>query len=1239
MDDEFETVASDSNDKRSDFYIAGVGASAGGLEALEAMFKVMPTDTGIAFVIVQHLSPDFKSHMEQLLARHTTMPIHRVESGMQVEPNCIYLIPPKMEMAISNGKLLLTEKSAERTFSHPIDHFFRSLASDVGQYSIGVILSGTGSDGSRGIRDIHEAGGLVVVQDENTAKFDGMPINAQATRIVNLVLPPEGIADVLEKYVNQGLEPELLAEQQLQTSETGGVNRIFHLLHQRHGVNFSHYKATTVGRRIQRRINLLGVCSLEDYISELEVSPVELNDLYEDLLIGVTKFFRDPEAFQVLERTVIPRLFANLGNQPSLRMWIAGCASGEEVYSIAMLVDEAMRRTKVKVDIKIFATDVHQESLNVAARGVFPESALSEMSSDRRIRYFQHKRDGYHVNAELRQHIIFAPHNIIRDAPFTQMDLVSCRNLLIYLRPSAQKKALSLFHFALKSHGVLFLGPSETPGELMDEFTPLDKRWRIYVKRRDVKLPLEPPVQLEHSSDTLPRLAFTPSLSTNRRINDSLIHLYDTLLNRKMPPSILINEHYVILHVFGGAERYLHVRGGRPTNRILDAIDTNLKIPLAGALHHAVRTQDTVCYTGIQLKTPEGTEEAKLSVTPISIGTTKGLNLLIEIESGTVSDGADHPETTLDVREATTERISGLESELRFSQENLQATIEELETSNEELQATNEELVASTEELQSTNEELHSVNEELYTVNAEHQRRIDELAQANADMDNLLATTRVGVIFLDNELYIRRFTPEIARLFHLIPQDVGRPIDNFVHQLAYDSLMDDLRETLHSRREMEVQISDRQGTPFLLRMLPYRSGETIQGVVMTLIDVSSLRDAQAELEEANAAANRANQAKSAFLANISHELRTPMTAVLGFAEMLHQELADDKQREKITTIKRNGEYLLQLLNDILDLSKIEAGRLDVEQAAVGIQELIEDVKSLMSIRSNQEGVPLSFEWKTQVPDTITGDRVRIRQILVNLIGNALKFTDQGEVRVAIELKNHSKPPTLDIAITDTGIGMTAEQLSDLFKPFSQTSQITARQYGGTGLGLSISQRLAHAMNGSISVTSEFGQGSCFTLSLPVEPVELNALKRVDDEDTIDTLAENGDEEVKIPYRILLADDRRDVWRVAKFFLENAGASVTVAEDGRQAVEAAVVACNDSVPFDIILMDMQMPIMTGREAVAELRRRQFATPIIALTADAMEGEREACLEVGCDDYLSKPIDGPRLIRAIAYLVGH
>jgi len=1599
-----------------DFHVVGIGASAGGLEALEKFFKALPADTGMGFVVIQHLSPDFKSHMEELLARHTEMNIYRVENGMEVKPNCVYLIPAKMEMVISEGKLLLTERSKVRTLSHPIDQFFRSLANDLGRRSVGVILSGTGSDGSRGIREIHDAGGLVAAQDEISAKFDGMPMNAQSTGVVDVVLPPHAIADALVKYIEDGLSPEALADQDMVFQNFDGIEKIFYLLHQMHGLDFSLYKASTVGRRIQRRVDLLNLGSLEDYVVHIEAHPEEVNELYKDLLIGVTKFFRDPEAFEAIEKKVIPQLFEKTEDRTSIRIWVAGCASGEEAYTLAMLVDEELRRRKISMDVKIFATDAHHGSLQTAAKGIFSDDSLDELTPERRDRYFRKKRDGYHVTRELRRYVVFAPHNVIRDAPFTQMDLVTCRNLLIYLQPDAQKKALAMFHFALKSGATLFLGPSESPADLVDEFQTVDKRWRIYTKRRDIRLPMTTQMPFGTAGVMSPR-KFMPTVTASPRIENSLMGIYDRLLDRKMPPSFLVNEQYELLHVFGGAERLLQVRGGRPSNSLLDTIIEPLKAALSGAVPHAARKQDVVRYTGLRVVSPDSTEYLSMTVEPVFDPRTKTSCLLVELETEVETEVVRAPVVSIDIGEVNQNRVATLESDLRYAQENLQATVEEMETSNEELQASNEELVASNEELQSTNEELHSVNEELYTVNAEHQRRVEELAEANDDMDNLLATTRVGVIFLDDELYIRRYTPEIARLFHLVSQDIGRSITGFTHNLRHDTLVEDLREVISTQKEMELNVEDNRGNPFLLRILPYRRENRIDGVVLTLIDISSLKAAQDELERfkfmtesandsislidaegqviygnpsmcellcyssdelsklnltqinpshdlnwfrelfersaeerikpfrshwqtkdgvmmpvevsvsdvlfketrylcantrdirdqiaseeelniqhlamesaqngiviadassedlpivytnpgfleltgyseeevigsnyrflqgentdpkalqtirealkagekchvtlksyrkdgtsfwndlqitpvfdaneklvsfigvqnditerveaenmekrnatrmqtildttadgiigldldgictfcnssslrllgydqttdligqniheliqhslpngapynvadchmnrsardsvsvhnsdevfwrkdsasipveywvrpmvrdgvtrgsvvsfqditqrltiarqqgrilqdlelANQAAQRASETKSEFLANMSHEIRTPMSAIMGYADILSRYTDDADNLNCVNIIRENGKFLLDIIGDILDISKIEAGKIQLTRRVMRVDQMIEELRKMLMVRAQEKQLDLSIVIEGDVPQTIRSDAQRLKQILLNLVGNAIKFTDAGSVELIIRFTNGDNN-VLQFDVIDTGIGLSDEQIDRLFQPFTQVDASAGRKYGGTGLGLAISQRLAEMLGGTITVESRLKRGSKFTLSLNVNANENTAMIGSSDFNQVRLIAEPLEVlSRKISGRILVVDDRREVRFIAQHLLEDVGATVITAEDGEKCIEAVCEADENGDAIDLIVMDMQMPVLDGYGATKKLREMEYTNPIIALTAHAMEGDRDKCLAAGCSDYVTKPLERATFLNVIA-----
>ncbi len=832
----------------NNFYIVGIGASAGGLEALERMFQAMPENSGMAFVVVQHLSPDFKSLMDELLARHTRMPIHRAENGTIVEPNSLYLIPPKQLLSIAEGKLFLTAKDNKQLPSLPIDHFFSSLAKERAQMSIAVVLSGTGSDGSRGLRDIHEAGGLVVCQSVESAKFDGMPKSAIDTNLVDVVTTAEKIPELLERYAAHPIRSQL----QLPPINESSLEHVFRLLQERHRIDFNYYKPTTIGRRIERRIQLNHHGNIDDYVQRLEADPAEIDQLYKDLLIGVTRFFRDQEAFETLRNEILPELLSAHHENEEFRVWVAACGTGEEAYSIAIMINECMQEMNLRFAVKIFATDVHQASLDVAHVGIYSAASVEEISDERRNHHF-HKTDaGYQILPEIRKMIVFAPHNLIRDAPFTRLNLVTCRNFLIYLGTKAQKKVLSLFHFGLKAGSVMFMGASESPGELGDEFETLNERWKFFRKIRDVRLPAEMRAPLSLGSTTL-RNASTPTSRSLTAHNSELIATYDELLGRFMPPGILVNDRRELIHVFGGAGKYLALGDGRLSNNLLEMASEDLKLALVGGIQRVSKSGQTVNYKRVRISLPEGEVLVGLSISPVC---KRGLNnkYLITFDELDEQEVAEPSRfETLNLDELSRGQLVELEHELRYTKENLQATIEELETSNEELQATNEEMVASNEELQSTNEELHSVNEELYTVNAEYQNKISELTELTNDMDNLLASTEVHTLFLDSSLCVRKFTPKMAEVFNLVPHDIGRRIDAFSHNIDCDDLAKQVSQVLETSRPTENHVQDKHGHWFLMRILPYRTVKETSGVVLTLIDISQLVAAQraALLEQEN----------------------------------------------------------------------------------------------------------------------------------------------------------------------------------------------------------------------------------------------------------------------------------------------------------------------------------------------------------------------------------------------------
>jgi two-component system, chemotaxis family, CheB/CheR fusion protein len=823
-------------------YVVGIGASAGGLDPLTRFFDHLPTDTGMAFVVVQHLSPDFKSLMDELLARHTQLPIHLVENGMPVEADHIYLIPSRTEMIISGGRLLLSESERQQELTLPIDVFFRSLAQDCGPRAVAIVLSGGGSDGSRGVRDVHAAGGLVLVQAVETAQFDGMPRAARDAGVAERLLAPEDMPRALADHAARAAGVATPVEGAL--TEIRGIEAVYRMLADEFGIDFTHYKPSTVTRRIERRLTLARSQDIDEYLQRLRKEREELDALYRDLLIGVTRFFRDAQAFELLEQRVLPELLEREGRDVPLRVWVAGCATGEEAYSIAIVLYDAMARLGER-PLKIFATDVHRGSLECAARGLYEEDVVASVSPDRLARYFVRTGRQYQVIPELRQNIVFAAHNVIKDAPFTRVDLITCRNMLIYLQPAVQQKVLSLFHFSLNRGGALLLGPSESPGPLARGFETVDRHWQLYRKRSDVRTPVDARLQPLLTPEPRVGLVPTPALPGGRYAIGQLLGTYDVLLDEHMPPSLLLTDRGELVQSFGGASRFLHLRDGRQGLDVLDLVDSELKLILVGGLKRALGEPCAIVFKGVRL--PGGIAAGyRVTIRRVHSRGGGGTHVLVSFEAMGADPAPSTPaaSTEIDLDQVSRQQLGALEAELTYTKQTLQATIEEREASNEELQASYEELQASNEELQSTNEELQSVNEELYTVNAEYQRKIAELTELTNDMDNLLSSTEVGTIFLDAQLRIRKFTPQVAETFNLVAHDLGRPIDAFAHTLDHPELVGDLGRVLQSGQLIERELRDVRGKVFFLRILPYRVKGTIDGVVLTLIDVSGLRAAE-----------------------------------------------------------------------------------------------------------------------------------------------------------------------------------------------------------------------------------------------------------------------------------------------------------------------------------------------------------------------------------------------------------
>ncbi len=828
-------------------HIVGLGASAGGLEALQQFFKHMPPDSGMAFVVIQHLSPDYKSMMVELLSKTTAMPVHRVVDGMPVESNQVYLIPPKTQLTLRHRKLLLGDVDHSKGLVLPIDIFFKSLAEDQGERAIGVVLSGTGSDGTRGIRAIKEAGGMAMVQEESSAKFSGMPGSAIATGLADFILPPEQMPEALLKFCRHPYVKNPPDQPGALIAEENQLDKLLTLLRRETGVDFSFYKPSTILRRIERRMGIAQLITVEEYVRHLDQSPPEVKALYKDLLISVTKFFRDPEAFEVLRKKVIPEIFTQASADQPIRVWVAGCATGEEAYSVAMLCADYLEDSKKNADVKIFATDLDKEALDYAGRGVYPESIVVDLPDEKLRRHFLKEGNNYHVQRSIRQMVVFAAHNILSDPPFAKISLVTCRNLLIYLQPVLQQRVLTSFSFALYPKGYLLLGSSETIGDLTGSFETVSLRHKIFCHRGDSKPALSEGVDLAPLHERMTRRVtdqLAPLRSTRAASRDQAVdRITAKLLREHLPACLVIEESGQLAYTYGTPGDFLALPAGQATLNAFDLLPRALALVLSSATHKALKDNKPLSYRDIRIRNRGRIRSINMTVEPFRDEAGGGMLYLVFLAEASPPTPIAEGES-LDLDNKASQRISELERELQINRENLQATIEELETSNEELQATNEELLAANEELQSANEELQSVNEELYTVNAEYQNKIAELAELNNDMQNLLTSTGIGKLFLDIELRIRKFTQPITEEIDLLPHDIGRSVGDFAHPFL-QTIRRDAETILKTRNTIHQLLKSPSGRWYLLRLVPYRSQQgEMSGVIAALIEVTALKESQ-----------------------------------------------------------------------------------------------------------------------------------------------------------------------------------------------------------------------------------------------------------------------------------------------------------------------------------------------------------------------------------------------------------
>ena len=1660
--------------------IVGIGVSTGCDEQLYGLLGAMPSHPGMAFVVVRHEQRRNTAGFIDALARRTSLPVRSVASRTEIEPNSIYVPPVNAELTVKCGALSPVKPRRARGGLGPIDRFLRELAWDAAERAIGVVLSGGVLYGSTGLREIKERGGLTLVDEQAGPALQGLPRGPFAASHIDMVLPVVRMPEKLVSYARHAYLRHCERAPDAAHSPLGIEEElvpIMELLRQETAHDFRRYRKNTLWRRIQRRMGLNQIDRISEYVDLLRESRVEVQALRRDLLICVTRFFRDPEAWQFLEQRVLRGLVEDQGPDLPIRAWVPGCATGEEAYTLAMLLRDQLDAAGSPRRLQVFATDVAEDALDAARAGLFPASIESDVTPERLERFFLREGDHYRVSKPLRDSVVFAEQNVLAQPPFSRLDLICCRNLLIYLEPDAQRRVLAVFQYALKENGCLFLGSSETIGAAKAQFEPVSKKWRIF--RRTGK-PVPPPLDqfadavvrlpvLRQAAVPLPARAATRARGIADRVQRQVL--------RELARGIaVVDFQNRLLYLQGAADLYLQLSlgdVGADNPDILGLAREGLRSKLRAALREARKSGERIVHDGRVLRDGRFTR-CRITVRTLEGGLPDESLLLVTFEP---LAGAYAPSSTasadlaVDAESAT---VRELQAELAATRDQLSAAIEDLEAANDALKVSHEEAISINEELQSGNEELEtskeelqSLNEELTTLNQQLEMKVGELQAATNDLENLLTSSHVPTIFLDTSWRIRRFTPSSQQLFNLIPSDIGRPLTDIASTIADKHLLADAAAVLLDLQPRERHVRSETGDRhYQRRVLPYRTtDERIEGVVITYADVTELQrlarklsrrerqqkalarlgqraliekdmqalidvavqtvqqtfeaefvklmellpdgrslllragtgwrpelvgrlimdkeaDSQAayalasnkpvvvrnlredprfnapslllehgivsglstiihgergplgvlgvhtthearftvddidfmesvahilsdafhlrrseaalreaeerlrlataahdlgtwdydpktdrilasprwkelldlredadvshaaylarvhaedreridaitracldprgsghcdmeyrtapdasgrfrwvrdirqtffadgvavrmigtledvterkasehanlerlrlaeqlrriaeatpgtiftfrvnpnvdelpsfpytapnvrdtwglepeeiahdasalfaripdtdnerlrkitvesardmsmwhaqfryqhprkglvwiesyaspvaqpdgtilwhgiahditnqkqtelELREARRVAEAADRAKSDFLANMSHEIRTPMSAILGYAEILSGQLKDPDNLQSLDTIRSNGLYLLEIIDDILDLSRIEAGKLELDRRRVRPDRLVLDVQSLLKLHAAEKGLELAVEFDGPLPETIETDPTRVKQILINLVENAIKFTDQGGVRIVVRLLPDEERLRLDVI--DSGPGIPDETLTRLFQPFTQADSSVTRRFGGSGLGLSICRALGRMLGGDVAVETELGKGSTFTVTIAT-----GNLKGVDM-----FQPQEGTTGARIAYAelpplsctVLVVDDRRDMRYLAQHMLEEAGARVVLAADGREALERVETAAAVGSPFDIIVLDMQMPVLDGYAAAKALRDGGFDRPIIALTANAMKQDERRCLESGCDDYLSKPLSRATLVSTLAY----
>lgn len=1049
-------------------FIIAIGASAGGMEEINTFFDHTPLDS-VAYIIIQHLSPDFKSRMVELLARHSKLLVLEAEEGLEIRSNIVYLIPNDQYMTVKEGRLRLSPKGNDRAPHLTVNTFLKSLAADHGKQAIAVILSGLGTDGTEGVKAIKKAGGMVIARNPERTEFSSMPFNAIETGMVDFVLEPEQMPEAIQDYVMQSdkLMSDIKEDEQY-------ILPIVEVIKEQLPLDFTEYKQTTILRRIKRRATYSNFDSLKEYLEFLTTAPEEVELLAKDFLISVTAFFRDRDAFNCIENQVIPDMIERHPPEEELKAWIAGCATGEEAYSIAILICEKMADRLPDTAVKIFATDIDADALAVAGKGVYHSSLTKNISPERLEKYFIRDGEYYRVSPAIRKMVIFAQHDLVKNPPYCNMSFVSCRNLLIYMTPALQKKIYSMLLFGVKPNGYLFLGSSENPMSIMQHLEVIDAKWKIYKNLESRQIIKFDAFSLPEPQDSK-RL---PSASVNTGVQDGNSELLSEALHASLAEElgylvICVDEHNQVIRSYGDTSKFL-LRKLFNSN-LTELLPRPLAIIFSTICKQVLKSDKRASASGIHIEHDGRTIEVNLSVSPLYLKKNKAPFLIViftEVVNARVSQADDSP---FSERQYLDEYTLNLEEELLDVKYQLRNAYEKLDASNENMHSFNEELLSANEEMQSTNEEMQSVNEELHTINTDYQLKNRELQELNDDLNNYFRSNISGQLFVDKELRLLKFSPNAVKLINLLETDVGRPLSDISTNMRLDNIMDDIRSVLSNGQVLSKEIQSNEGRWYQLMSMPYirLSDNQITGAILTFIDITQLKATQAALDAKNKSLSRINEDLEHFVFAASHDLLAPLGNIQSSIEIMnHIPLGDHKLKEFMGIINHSVTKFSQLVKDIAFIAKVES---DVNpQELVDIHELIDNIEWSLENKIKESGARIK---RNILVPNLPFSRKNLRSIVFNIVANGIKFrrSEPPEINISCWKEDDQ----LILCIEDNGRGIPPESINTIFSMYGRLHQ----NVEGSGIGLYLAKKIINAAGGNIVVESEVNRGSKFIIYL------------------------------------------------------------------------------------------------------------------------------------------------------------